>query len=295
MSVAFPRLRRALCALMATSPALWAHPARALDKASCAAAAEAGQRLRKHGELVAAREQLVVCANPECPSIVSHDCTGWLGEVQRSLASFVVRAHDASGQPLREVTVKLDGATLPESAPTVAIEVDPGPHVVGCEREGFAPFEQTVPLAEGERGLEIDCRLVEIVPPPEPIGPPPPATVPGPSLAPLPAATATPTASIPWVVWPLAVLGAAGATGFVGFGIAGRNDENTLTCGPYCTQDAIGPAKTKFALADVSLVVGVVALGAAAVALLWHGSSASAAGGSSLPPAAPRRPSPDPP
>src|SRR5882672_1519053 len=105
MSVASLRLRSTFCALMAMSPTVWSSPALATDKAACVAAAEAGQRLRKQGHLVSAREQLVVCASPECPQVVSQDCTGWLGEVQRSLASLVVRARDGSGQALREVAV----------------------------------------------------------------------------------------------------------------------------------------------------------------------------------------------
>src|ERR1019366_810469 len=268
MSVASPRSRQAVCVLMATSATLSSGPSLALDKAACAAAAEAGQRLRNRGQLVAAREQLIVCASPECPQVVSQDCTGWLREVQRSLAPFAVRAHDASGAPLHEVTVSLDGTVLPETAPTAPIEVDPGTHVVSCAHAGFAPSERPVLLAEGERGLAIDCELVALGPAAG-NGPPVatdarPAPVPPSSLAAVPAPIATPRTSVPWVVWPLAVLGAAGAAGFVGFGIAGRNEENALTCGPYCTTE-VDPAKTKFALADISLVVGAVALGGAAL------------------------------
>jgi hypothetical protein len=264
---------------MATSATLSSGPSLALDKAACAAAAEAGQRLRNRGQLVAAREQLIVCASPECPQVVSQDCTGWLGEVQRSLATFAVRAHDASGAPLHEVTVSLDGTVLPETAPTAPIEVDPGTHVVSCAHAGFAPSERPVLLAEGERGLAIDCELVALGPAAG-NGPPVatdarPAPVPPSSLAAVPAPIATPRTSVPWVVWPLAVLGAAGAAGFVGFGIAGRNEENALTCGPYCTTE-VDPAKTKFALADISLVVGAVALGGAALVLLMNASPSSA-------------------
>lgn len=278
MSVASLRLRRALCVLMATSPTLWSRPSLAIDKAACAAAAEAGQRLRKHGQLVSAREQLVVCASPDCPPVVSQDCTGWLGEVQRSLASFSVRAHDERGQPLREVTVLLDGNVLPQTAPTAPMEVDPGTHVVKCEHEGFAPSEREVPLAEGERGFEVDCELVALIAPRVASSvEESPAPVPGPSLARVPAVIEPPRASMPWVVWPLAALGAAGAAGFIGFGIAGRNEESALTCGPYCLADAVRPAKTDFAVADISLVVGAVALGAAALVLLMHAQSQQAA------------------
>ena len=263
MSVASLRARRALSALLAASPALWSGPAFAVDKEACVAAAEAGQRLRKQGQLVEAREQLVVCASLDCPAVVSQDCTGWLGEVQRSLTSFVVRARDAHGVALREVTVVLDGKPLPETAPTANIEVDPGAHVVRCELAGFAPYEQHVELAEGERGREIDCELVALHP----------AVVPH-VLQPAPASVAPPS-GVPWGIWPLAGLGAVGIAGFAVFGLEGRNQERALTCGPYCTQAEVDPVQTKFTVANVSLLVGVVALGAVAVALILH-SSASA-------------------
>src|ERR1700730_16863640 len=146
MSVASPRLRRTLCALMAMSPTMWSGPAAAADKAAGVAAAEAGQRLRKQGHLVSAREQLVVCASPECPQVVSQDCTGWLGEVQRSMASFIVKVRDPRGELLSDASVSLDGAIVAERTLTGTIEVDPGDHVFGCERVGFAPAERRVHL-----------------------------------------------------------------------------------------------------------------------------------------------------
>ena len=95
MPAVSPSVRRAICALVATSLSVWAPPALAIDKVTCVDAAEAGQRLRKEGHLVSARDRLVVCASPECPEVVSQDCTGWLGQVQRSLASVIVKAYGA--------------------------------------------------------------------------------------------------------------------------------------------------------------------------------------------------------
>src|ERR1035438_6772877 len=103
MSGASPRSRQAVCVLMATSATLSSGPSLALDKAACAAAAEAGQRLRNRGQLVAAREQLIVCASPECPQVVSQDCTGWLRGGPRGPAPAARRAPHAHRAPLHEV------------------------------------------------------------------------------------------------------------------------------------------------------------------------------------------------
>ncbi len=252
----------------------------AVEKAACVDAAEAGQRLRNQGHLVAAREQLVVCASPDCPPVVSQDCTGWLGEVQRSLTSFVVRARDARGKPLREVAVLLDGNVLPETAPTAAIEVDPGEHVVRCERPGFTPSEQRVQLAEGDRGHEIDCDMVSLVPEPPPVadeGRQSSAVPPG-ALQPVPEAVEPEPSRIPWGVWPL---GGLAVTGFAAFGaleISAQNEQHSLlvSCAPRCSQSQVDPLRTKFALADVSVAVGSVALGAAVLLLILHSVASSA-------------------
>jgi hypothetical protein len=273
MRVAHRRLRRALCALVATSVTASSLPAAAIDKAACVDAAEAGQRLRNEGRLISARDRLLLCASPECPEVVSQDCTGWLGEVQRRLASVVVRARDSHGQPLSEVAVSLDGAMLTERAPTAAIELDPGDHVVRCERVGFEAAQQRVRLAEGERGIEIVCGLTLLTPPAEP-----PAETPAPVEHPGP--TPTPSASLPWTVWALGGLGVAGLGSFAVFGLWGRNDENAAArpkmqggCAPDCTLELRDSIRTKYIVADVSVAVGLVALGAAAILALLHASA----------------------
>ncbi len=159
-----PGARILPCALAVAVSLATCGAALAADKVACVDAAEAGQRLRKEGHLVAARDQLLVCASRDCPDVVSQDCTGRLGEVQRSLGSIVVKAHSASGEPLSDVSVSLDGIELAERAPTAGIDVDPGDHVLRCERAGFTPVEQPVRVQEGERGDEIDCRLAPVTP-----------------------------------------------------------------------------------------------------------------------------------
>jgi hypothetical protein len=273
MRVARPRFRRAVGSLVAASLATWSLPARAIDKAACVDAAEEGQRLRKEGRLISARDRLLLCASPECPDVVSQDCTGWLGEVQRRLASVVVRARDTHGAALGDVAVSLDGAMLTERAPTAAIELDPGDHVFRCERAGFEATQQRVRVAEGERGGEITCRLKSLEPPPE-----------TPSETPAPAeptrSTTGAAPSIPWTVWALGGFGVAGIGSFAGFGLSGKSDENADArpktqggCAPDCTNNQVDSIRTKYLVADISLGVGLVALGAAVVIGVLHASA----------------------
>jgi hypothetical protein len=280
-----PGARAFPCSLAVVVSLATCGAALAADKVACVDAAEAGQRLRKEGHLVAARDRLQVCASRECPDVVSQDCTGWLGEVQRSLGSVVVKAHSASGEAISDVSVFLDGTELAERAPTAAIDVDPGDHVLRCERAGFTPAEQPVRVQEGERGSEIDCRLTPAI-----------ASAPGDArvtadpriFQPLPPKPAQ-RGPVPWVVWPLGGLGLAGIGAFAYFGLSGKAEENTLRgktgCAPFCAPEQTDPVQTKFLIADVSLGVGIAALAAAAVVALVHQGSAA--------PATPAAPGPE--
>ncbi|HLK40864.1 MAG TPA: hypothetical protein VKU41_29120 [Polyangiaceae bacterium] len=269
-----PRLFPAAVGLLLAAPiALWASPAGAVDKASCVAAAEEGQRLRRQGLLIAARNQLELCARPECPEIVSHDCTGWLKEVSGVLASVVVTAHDRDGNAVPDVDLVLDGSATTQRPPTRAIELPPGQHVVRCERRGFVPWEAHVELGEGERDHAIDCELTEVAPGPAIV-----RRAPSPFTAPLPAPAAPrgePSSAVPWIVWPLAGLGVAGFGSFAAFGASGTSDQNTLkhTCAPYCSSSQVDPIATKFMVANVSLAVGALAAGAAVLVVLLQPSA----------------------
>jgi hypothetical protein len=267
------RTRTALCALLAASTVAWDRPVFAVDKVACVDAAESGQRLRKEGQLVSARNRLLVCASPDCPEVVSQDCTGWLGEVQRSLASVTVKAHNSKGEALSNVTVSLDGAELPERAPTATIEVDPGDHVFRCERAGFEPGEQRARLAEGERDREIDCRLTSLAPSAG-------SGTRSQALFEVPGPPSSNPGQIPWTVWPLAGVGVVGLGSFAFFGLTGQADEDALRashCAPYCDLEKVDSIRTKFLIADISLAVGIVALGAGAIVALLNtaGSPAS--------------------
>jgi hypothetical protein len=268
-----------MCALLATSLTTSSTPARAIDKVACVDAAEAGQRLRKEGRLVLARDRLVVCASPDCPEVVSQDCTGWLGEVQRSLASVIVKVRNTRGEPLNDVGISLDGVVLAERGPTATIEIDPGDHVFRCERAGFAAAEQRVHLAQGERGREIICQLASLAQ-----AAPPEAIQPAPKPEETPAEEAAVQGNVPWIVWPLGGLGLTGVGAFAALYLSAQADEKNLLalprpegCAPYCSNDSrLWNIETKLNVSYISLAVGLVALGAAALIGLLHSSASPA-------------------
>src|SRR5207248_403412 len=77
--------RLALVAVSFVALAGAASPARAESKnRQCIAASENGQRLRKEGKLRAAREQLLICGQRDCPTVIRQDCGNWMSEVTAS-------------------------------------------------------------------------------------------------------------------------------------------------------------------------------------------------------------------
>jgi hypothetical protein len=258
--------------------ASWSAPAWAVDKVACVSAAEAAQRLRKERKLVASREQLLMCANPDCPAVVSTDCTSWLGEVERSVASVVVLAHDGRGQLLTSVRVLADGALFMAQAPSTPVEIDPGEHVFRCEAPGFAAAEVRVTLGEGERGHIVACDMPSPVTPQ--VGTAPTGTLATP-LATAPVGSDEPPAGtgggIPAASWVLGGVGLVAIGAGVGLYAWQRNDQNTDESGTNCGSMSgnhlcdVSGIRTKLELSYVSFAVGAVAVGVAVVLALLHG------------------------
>lgn len=238
-------------------------PARATDKAACAAAAEVGQRLFKSHKLVAAREQLLVCSSKDCPDVISQDCTQWLGEVDRSVASVILKPVDETGHRLDNVHVTENGIVIAEHAGEGAVEVDPGAHVFHFERPDYDTAEQRVQLDEGRRNQEIVVTMRPHVATTTPVE------------QPTHAASSGRTGLLIGAVTMTGLTVVAGAL-YAGFGLSALADQNTLrtTCAPNCTQDQIAPLNTKFTAANVSLVAGIVTLVAAGVFWIVWGTHA---------------------
>lgn len=255
------------------APTVAAAPATAQDdqKQQCISAYEQAQSLRQSGQLRAAREQALFCAQDACPEVVRNDCATWLGEIVAGTPTVTFEVRDLEGAGTTDVKVEFDGTLLKQGLDGKAVAVDPGEHTfrftLGDTTE---TREMVVVIREGEKNRKIEVAFGE--PPPPPPGPGPGAGT-GPDR-PIEEDGGIPTASI--------VLGGVGVVGigmFAAFALIGTSEKSDLedTCAPNCTEDEVDSVRTKLIVADISLAVGVVSLGVAAV--IWAtsgGSSASA-------------------
>lgn len=221
------------------------------EKLRCVEAYEQSQRDRREGHLLATRTRLMSCTRPECPAVIRQDCTTWLGEVEQAIPSIVVRASDENGEDIVDARVLIDGREVATTLDGKGYPLDPGPHRIQVEAEGYPPFDRTVVIAEGQK-----LRVVEA-----PLG----GDVPREDPAPVETRRASPV--------PAVVLGGVGVVGFAGltyFGVRARAAERDLdACRPNCTVDAVDATRQKYVLANVGLGVGVLGTSSALGYLLF--------------------------
>ncbi len=208
----------------------------------CVSAYEQAQRHRNHGEWIEAREALMVCSRDHCPEIAKTDCTTWLAEVRRDIPTVVVGARFADGRDAIDVTVYLDGKPFAMQMDGRPVEVNPGIHTLRFEADGRPTVEERVSFRVGERNRRVVVTLPD---------PPAPPLVRSPS-------------GIPAISYVLGGVGVLGLAGFGYFGATGLSKESDLDrCKPMCPSNEVDAVRTRYLVGDISLAIGLVALGGA--------------------------------
>ena len=228
------------------------------DKTDCINAAQSGQSLRVDKKLTEARDAFLVCSREVCPGMVRNDCAKWLGEVDNATSTVVIRARDTSGHDVVEVRVLVDGKEVAAKLSGSAIAVDPGQHKFRYETAGSAAVEDTVLIAEGEKGRLLRVDIGAATPTPDN------------------GASSTPGADshggkspVPWII------AGVGLASLVAFGITEillQGEVSSLKdgCGaqpnPHCSDSDLSTAKTERTIAEITFGVGLVGL---AVGVPW--------------------------
>jgi hypothetical protein len=210
------------------------------DKNACMDSHRSAQRLRKEQKLIEARAELVTCAGASCPGMVQTDCSQWLGEIAREIPSVIVSAKDQGGHELSDVTVSVDGKTVADRLDGKPIELNPGAYRFKYQRKETT-IENEVVFQTG-----VGNRIVEVE---------------FPGGLPEKKRVKTPVAT-----WVLVGIGGAAFASFAYFGLSGRSDYNDAEsrCGdPGCPSSETDSIRTKFLIADISLVVSLASFAGA--------------------------------
>ncbi len=205
----------------------------------CVGAHHEAQTARRDGHLGLAKTELATCAQAGCPQLIATDCQRWLGEVDALMPTVVLTARDPAGAPVAEAKLFVDGAAI---AGGRALELDPGAHQFRAEAPGRLAQERLVTIAPGVRDQRVELELR-------------PAPVPAPSGLPRPTA----------ILGGVAILGVGVAAGFGSVGLVERNRLDDRHCSPNCPPDDVHTIRRNFAVADIALGVGVLAIAAAVI------------------------------
>lgn len=237
--------------LAVTSPGLAANDKP--TKKECVAAYVDAQRLRKADKLSEAKGRLEICASDACPKTLTKDCGPWLAEVVENQPSLSISALGLDGKQAQGVRVALDGQPLAAELLAAPVLVDPGEHELRFELDGADAIVLKIQAKRGEKAKPVSADFSTQAPPPpsEPTTPPP--------------AADAEERPIPPTVWILGGVGALGLASFAYFGSTGKSEENDLaeTCAPNCTPGDVDAAHRKMLIADISLGISLVSLGAA--------------------------------
>jgi hypothetical protein len=209
----------------------------------CFEAYEGGQRSRKKFELIAAQRAFITCAQAKCPADIRKECTAWTAEVDKDIPTIVIVAKDPEGNDLTDVEVRMDGGPFVSKLDGTPLEVDPELHRFRFIPKRGPVLDTSWVMRVGEKGRVFHITLGQ------PVVKGKPATR---ARSPLPY-----------------VLGGVGVVGlgmFTYFGLHGRSIQSDLDdrgCKPGCPKDEADEMDRSYLIANVSLVVGLAALGGA--------------------------------
>jgi hypothetical protein len=227
------------------------------SRAQCLEAHHNAQELKQSSKLLEMQEQLQVCSSGSCPGAIISDCGNWIAQLEQTTPSMVFEIR-LDGKEALDAKVFVDDQAVSDRSH--AVKVNPGRHTVRVELPAFEPREQDVVLPEGQRmrliSVEFATKKAEpvIAPPAPPVALPPRETV-------------RPT---PIAVYPLLVLGIAGAGSFGAFSVLGKSEQTDLekSCAPNCKDSDLRTMKRWYLIGDISAGVGAAALIGAAVVYL---------------------------
>lgn len=230
---------------------------------SCFSAPVKGQKLQRAGKLIEARSRFTMCARNTCPRVVSQSCKHWLEQVRAAIPTVQFSARDQDGLDVSGVRISIDGNAAISLGPG-AVEVDPGQHEFVFHHDGNADVTRRVMINKGSKKVGISV-IFPVAPAPTP---PPPTPKPTPQRdTGKQSVPGTPSRPVPTLSWVLGGVGVAGLASFATFGTLGLVQRGSSDCSqsaPHGTFDSCqNGAFTKFRIADISLGVAVVGLGAA--------------------------------
>jgi hypothetical protein len=214
-------------------------------KRSCMTSYEGAQEARREHKLASAKEQLLVCAQSTCGKVMRKDCVKWLDEVvleMQVLASLQPGVLESRSESKTVTAATAAPAAVPAASPAAAVQqpVKPVKSDAATTSGASEPKPESAPAAAV--ALSVDERA---------------------------AAEHKDKGKSYLLPAVLGSVGVVGVGGFIALATAGKHEQAKLpVCWPQCSESIVRRAEAYYVAADVSLGVGLAALGTATWLLL---------------------------
>ena len=243
------------------------------EDSACTAAHKAAEEREASGLLIEAKEVLLQCAQPSCGGFLAQECTTKYTQLDADVPSIVPLVNDVAGSPRPDVEVRIDGALVASRLDGRALPVNPGLREITFASDGRIFATQQIIAVQGQRNRTIAVVFHPVPPDPEQSSDAASNEEPAPARALHPSSAAASAASAPAEPHPkrshalsytLASVGVVGLGGYALLTYWGAKDNSLLArCSPSCPQASVDQVRSRYLAADISLGVGIAALGAA--------------------------------
>ncbi|HEY4158603.1 MAG TPA: hypothetical protein VGM29_10920 [Polyangiaceae bacterium] len=254
-------IRVALAASIAFGSALFSHAALADESDApppasmdvvqgCVSAHEKARLSSLQEDWAAMREAVSACTSETCPLAIRSDCATWRDDLERVLPTLlVVVERGATGSP---VTLELDGQAIELAEPSAPMQTLPGKHRLRFLSPPFAPIEQELSLAKGEKDHVVRVRFGAL------------QGAAAPSTAPAAVSTRS-SRPVPWSTIALSggALAAFATSTALLVSALSKRAEARASCAPVCDTSVRSGIQSRLLLSDLSGGAGLVFAGLA--------------------------------
>jgi hypothetical protein len=244
---------------------------KSMSTRACVTAYESARAQEASGGLRAALAAFEECDQAICGGLLQQTCSAGRVRLEADLPTIVPKATDDSGKPLVGVSVRMDGQLL-ISRLDGAVAVDPGVRELTFEVDDRVAVTEKLVIVQGQHD-----RVVPVVLPPSAHKTANARAKAAPELSSAPnerdtqgplqvgatsAVHSRSTSALPYL------LSAVGVAGLGGYGVVtylGRRENSRMVaeCPPTCSQARVTHIRTIYFAADVSLGLGIAAIGTA--------------------------------
>jgi hypothetical protein len=261
---------------------------------SCVAAYKSAVKAEQASHLREAQKSFASCARAVCGALVRRECLLRYDQLASDIPSVVPVVTDVTGDPILDVKVTMDGEVLTTKIDGRAVPVDPGLHEFGFST-GTGSSTQKIVILQGQRNRPIAInlglpgsgqknaqRVAVAAPVAAPSAVEPEAVVAGEAasarqrsldVADEPGSVRRRSGGRSVAPYIATGIGLAGLGSYALLTYWGRKDNDMLVkCKPDCLQTSVDHVHRLYLAANISLGVGVAALGAATWLFLRSGS-----------------------